>query len=400
MTDSRDSLNSPAPEPLPLLDLFNALRAAGFALGLEEYELLLKALQHGFGLPDRVALARLCHILWVKTPDETRRFEVEFARLFGGRALEITRHRTTTSDVLSRPSPRSQPKRDQPSHLHQVAGSELQPPSPANTATSQGPVGTSSHMNIGDEVERSLTMIDLTAPGPAEAESEPDSSHFLMQSDYFPITQRQMKQSWRYFRRPIREGPPVELDIRATIESISRQALLLEPVLRPQRVNKAEVLLLVDQDGSMIPFHGLSHRLVDTAEHGGRLGKTVIAYFHNVPVDYLYQDSFLLEPELLDQVLIRLDSRQAAALIFSDAGAARGSYNRERLHLTATFLSQLRHHILSIAWLNPMPRSRWTGTSAARIAQMVPMFQTSQAGFDHAIDVLRGRQTTLGMGET
>jgi uncharacterized protein with von Willebrand factor type A (vWA) domain len=31
-------------------------------------------------------------------------------------------------------------------------------------------------------------------------------------TDYFPVTRRQMKQSWRYLRRPVREGPLEELD--------------------------------------------------------------------------------------------------------------------------------------------------------------------------------------------
>ena len=52
---------------LPLRELFDKLRQAGFVLGIEEYELLLKALMKGFGLPDEAALKRLCKTLWVKS---------------------------------------------------------------------------------------------------------------------------------------------------------------------------------------------------------------------------------------------------------------------------------------------------------------------------------------------
>ena len=65
------------------------------------------------------------------------------------------------------------------------------------------------------------------------------------------------------------------------------------------RVNKAELLLLIDQDGSMIPFHALSHRLAETALRGGLLGKAGIYYFHNCPIEHLYHDSHLLAAELV-----------------------------------------------------------------------------------------------------
>jgi uncharacterized protein len=40
-----------------------------------------------------------------------------------------------------------------------------------------------------------------------------------------------MKQSWRYLRRPMREGPPVELDVEATLNQIWLQGILLSLVL-------------------------------------------------------------------------------------------------------------------------------------------------------------------------
>ena len=93
-------------------------------------------------------------------------------------------------------------------------------------------------------------------------------SQVITSGDYLPVTRRQMKQSWRHLRRMVREGPPTELDMDATVQDIGRRGVLLAPILRARRVNRAEVLLLVDQDGSMVPFHGLSQRLVETALQG------------------------------------------------------------------------------------------------------------------------------------
>ncbi|MEO1377107.1 MAG: WD40 repeat domain-containing protein, partial [Cyanobacteria bacterium J06635_10] len=65
---------------LPLLELFNRLREAGLPLGVDEYKLVLRALQAGFGIEDKVALANLCCTLWVKTSEEKLLFDYHFER--------------------------------------------------------------------------------------------------------------------------------------------------------------------------------------------------------------------------------------------------------------------------------------------------------------------------------
>jgi uncharacterized protein with von Willebrand factor type A (vWA) domain len=222
--------------------------------------------------------------------------------------------------------------------------------------------------------------------------SDTPLSSFTESSEYFPVTSRQMKQSWRYLRRFIRQGPPIELDVEATVQQMSRQGMLLHPVLKPRRVNRNELLLLVDQDGSMAPFHSLSERLAETAIQGGRLGKASIFYFHNCPIQHLYQDPYHQIAEPIGEILAKLHPEYAGILIFSDAGAARGAFSRERLDLTAEFLDQLRQKFRHIAWLNPLPRDHWTGT-AEEISKIVPMFELSRQGLNQAIDVLRGKPT-------
>ena len=218
-------------------------------------------------------------------------------------------------------------------------------------------------------------------------------SHFTQTNEYFPVTGRQMKQSWRSLRRLIREGPLIQLDVEATVNQISRKGMLVHPVLQPRRVNRNELLLLVDQDGSMAPFHSLSERLANTAIQGGRLGKAGIYYFHNCPREYIYQDPYHQVAKPISEVLSQLHPEYTGVLIFSDAGAARGTFNRQRLDLTAEFLAQLRQQLRYVAWLNPIPRERWQGT-AGEIAKLVPMFELNHQGLNQAIDVLRGKPTT------
>jgi hypothetical protein len=363
-------------EELPLLDLFTRLREAGLPLGVGEYQLLLRALQGGFGVADEAALKRLCQALWVKSAEDNRLFEYHFKRVMAQSAINKSvstsqQHQSTdfSKDLL-------------PKQSETKAGSD----SSSTGSSSATTVSTPSPefvMETDDEVQVAQAV------KAADIDEEITDRNFLLTSDYFPVTRRQMKQSWRYLRRPVREGIPIELDIEATVNQIGQQGILLEPVLVPRRVNRTELLLLIDQDGSMVPFHALSHRLAETAVRGGRLGKAGIYYFHNCPMDYLYHDSYHQEAEAIAQMLPRLPER-TVVLIFSDAGAARGGYNEERIELTEKFLTQLRQRIRYIAWLNPIPQKRWFGTTAGEIADLVPMFEMTRRGLQDAIDVLRG----------
>jgi uncharacterized protein len=215
--------------------------------------------------------------------------------------------------------------------------------------------------------------------------------NIFISSEYFPVTQRQMKQIWRYFRRPVRQGLATELDIEATVRQIGRQGIFIEPIFISPRVNRASVIILIDQDGSMVPFHSLSMRLAETAIRGGRLGKASVYYFHNCPKEYLYEDTYHQNAIPINDIFHADFEKQTTVLIFSDAGASRGGYSWERYQLTQHFLKKLQQRVQYIAWLNPMPKKRWLDTTAGEIANLIPMFEISIRGLQNAIGVLRGR---------
>ena len=77
--------------------------------------------------------------------------------------------------------------------------------------------------------------------------------------------------------------------------------------------------------------------------------------------------------------------------VVSDGGAARGYRRLERIRATTGFLLKLRRATNLIAWLNPMPRDRWEGSSADIMANIIPMFQMDDDGLSNAIDVVRGQ---------
>ena len=360
-------------DELPLIELFSQLREAGFPLGIGEYKLLLEALQKGFGTSDRTSLYRLCKTLWVKSAEDKRLFDYHFE-------LIVKESQEAIPAIPEKPA----------NSAPETEDSDIIETAPILTEETSRPIISAPPPElvkaIEDEVQAAKAVMQATNKYEAISDRQ-----FILTSEYFPVTRRQMKQSWRYLRRPVREGPPVELDVEATVNQIGRQGILLSPVLVPRRVNRSQLLLLIDRDGSMVPFHDLSHRLAETAVRGGRLGNAGIYYFQNCPVEYLYHDPYQLEGEKIDRLLANLRPEKSAMLIFSDAGAARGGYSEERVELTAAFLQQIKTKVRYVAWLNPMPESRWEGTTAGKVARLVPMFEMARRGLQDAIGLLRGK---------
>jgi len=369
-------VNMEAPqEELPLLDLFTRLREAGLPLGINEYHIFLRALREGFGTTDQEALAELCRTLWVKSQDEEHLFNYHFQQVIA---------KSSSTVPVSSPAT-TLPEKPVVSDSTTIDSDTAPTPEPVKTTSDSVPIS-SELMQVEDEIQVA-EAVQITT----QRDEDITVNRFTQSDEYFPVTRRQMKQSWRHLRRFVREGLSTELDVEATIDRVVQQGVLLEPVLLPRRINRTELLLLIDQKGSMVPFHALSQRLAETAQRGGRLGEAGIYYFHNCPTRYLYQDPTRQKAEAVTDVLAQLRPERSAVLIFSDAGAARGGFSIERLELTQKFLDQLKQRVRYVAWLNPMAKERWFGTTAGEVARLVPMFEFSRQGLDGAIDVLRGR---------
>ncbi|MBW4523321.1 MAG: hypothetical protein KME16_27090 [Scytolyngbya sp. HA4215-MV1] len=398
-------------DDLPLLELFNRLRAIGLPLGLRDYESVLQALRGGYGLPNRSALARLCQTLWVRTPAEQQVFNYYFERLMGEETHFPINRAEDTSTFPPDPTPSSTPKPSSSPTLFPSANpisssppySTHKPPlnhpeyrhqsqskSVSSELTASTRLASELLRETGDTVQVAQVVQQITNP---DGQKLRHDSRFA--GDYFPVTQRQMKQSWRYLRRMVRTGLATELDIKGTVHHIAHNGMFLEPMFVARRTNQTELILLLDRDGSMVPFHSLSDLLAETAFRGGRLSQTGIYYFHNCPLGYLYRDPMHQEAIPVEKMLSRIRRNHTTVLFFSDAGAARSGLNLERIECTVAFLKQLRRHIRYLAWLNPVPQSRWSMTTAGGIARHVPMFEVTRPGLSRTIDALRGRHQLL-----
>jgi uncharacterized protein with von Willebrand factor type A (vWA) domain len=343
-----------------LLDLFHRLRRAGADLGIGELLAAYRAVDERWGGGDSEALRQLGRLLWCKSLQEAADFEEIFDVAMAARALlraETPLPEVDKEPVASPPTPEQTPTEPPPS---------APPTEPPRNGTE-------------------LTALPLRTPPQPQL---PEAGEELRA--YWPVSRRSMIYTWRYLRRPVKDGPRNVLNLAATVEQTARRGLFLEPVYERLETNRAHLVLLLDQGGSMVPFHRFTRDLSETACEEGPIGQVDVAYFRNVPTGSLYRDPHLTEPLALDDALAGC-SPDSSILLVGDAGAARGYRNLQRVRASTKLLVDLKRMTTLIAWLNPMPRHRWSGTSAELIAHLVPMFQMDPDGFSNAVDVLRGQ---------
>lgn len=341
---------------------FKHLRKSGFNLGVSEYIAALDAVRGEMGSQNIDELKLVLKLLWCHSPEE----QSYFASLWEEIAAiappplpqkSIPPKKNTEEPPPPQPKPSTEPPPDRPPDI---------PPPPPDDSPNLAPL----------PVKSPYIPVDLQNPPHLQA--------------YLPVSRRVMAYTWRYLRRPLPDGPLDVLDIDATVEQAACQGFFLAPVYRRREVNHASLLLFIDRDGSMTPFHRFTRDLVETVEQDSKIAQIQIYYFHNVPVVAVYQDAHLTKPVSIEEALANCD-RDTSVLIVSDAGAARGYHRMERIRATIQFLVQLKQRTNLICWLNPMPKERWENTSAEAIAYLVSMQQMDKDGFRNAIDIVRGQ---------
>jgi uncharacterized protein with von Willebrand factor type A (vWA) domain len=389
--------------PAFLLPVIAQLRRRRIQVGIADVHALRLALRAGFGLASRDALRELCVALWAKSPAEAKVVRAAFANVAVGLLADWATQdlAETTPAAAGHPQPGTGESDEAPAPL---------PDGPGEPGAGEGPAAGTVPLP-GDDL-RALDQISLRT-------LRVDGG--LIGVPQYPLTSREVAQAWRYLRRPVRSGPAVELDIGATVAGWAKRGVATPPVLVPRRRNAARLLMLIDRQGSMAPFHQYVDYVVGAIRDAGRIDDVRAVYFHDVPGSLpdrkalqeapdplgadlddvlglisplqdgtLYDDPGLAAPRPLDEILGTLTAH-TAVLVISDAGAARRQFDLIRLLDTIALLKALRGRGAELAWLNPVARQRWARTTAGQVARHVPMFPFTRLGLDQAVDTLRGR---------
>jgi uncharacterized protein with von Willebrand factor type A (vWA) domain len=354
-----------------VLRLFLRLRSP-LKLGISEYLAARKAAADAEFAADADSLEDTLKLLWCHSLMDYTQFEPEWRSVLA--QVQAQRRR--------RPPFPGRRQTTQAPTQQRVESVSPQPP----------PITTQQITQREQRTEPEMKALPVQAP----TLFMPEEDMATLQA-YYPISRRSLVYNWRYLRRPVADGPKTVLDIAATVRQSTRQGFFLAPVYGRKLRNAARLLLLIDQNGSMTPFHHFTRDLVETASQESRLDPEQVTayYFQNVPAGSMFRDPYLTKPMPLTEALAACDD-STSVLVVSDAGAARGYRMRDRVRGTIRFLQQLKRYTTLLAWLNPMPETRWEGSSAEVIAQSVDMFQMDNEGLSNAIDVVRGQPLKHG----
>lgn len=351
---------------LPLEGLYLHLVRHGFPLAVRDYQDALSALEAGHGLHRRDAVQWLCETLWARTEEE----QIQLARLFRDfppPTAEVVEEATGTRRGTEGDASVDRSKR--PPERRSDADAESGPVPIAEFASPQE-----------------------TGLGLPRAQVPPAALQPFILTPRPAVSLRALIVIWRRFRLPRRSGPRTELYLEATIREQSRRGTLVEPVYVAARANQARLLVLFDASPSMAPWRSLGRTITDSLKRS-QLGHTALYYFNNDPTEALFETDRLVRPTTIEDAQQR--HPDCALLVITDAGAARGRLDRDRVAGTRRFLaSTAGSSWWPIAWVNPLPPRRWAGSSAARIAALpgATMFELSEDGMVRAVDFLRGNR--------
>lgn len=367
----------------PLLDVFLILRDRNLDLGPLEYIDAVNVLIAGH-VSSRDELIWTLQALWGKSLDDQLAIETLLnqalpSRITPDQLAMLTREaqkQTAPSELESKSELQSEPSNS----LRSPAEDRSSPPE----APLQGQA-------VEEHVEFSpLERPTETRPVTAPADDMPVLNFPFDLRGEVPGVRRNMRRSWKYFRRMGRSGAAEVLDVAATVERIQRDGVLVTPVMVPRRRNLSRVLVGVDRGGSMVAFEEWTDTLINAGLQSG-VSSFEQFYFRNAPGEIVFQDPLLCKPVKFDELQSELED--FAVLIVSDAGAARGAFCRQRLRQTQQFLQRITAGYCRLAWLNPVPQTRWHGTTAEFVAMEpnLSMFPMDRRGIDAAMFVLRGR---------
>lgn len=323
-----------------LFDLFQKLRDAGMDLTPEQYELLRQAVNQGYGLGGWQDLKRICRLLWVKP-----------CANYDGKLFDNTFDSYVQQHHAKMPVKPSKPSEPKPieTTLPKQPSSNLPQIPPRRKPSTQQP----------GEIQ--VPVAFQTSPTSTKFQDARDNFR-LIPSD-FPIQLQDVQIAWRLLRRTVQVGLDYELDMEATLYRIEREGIYGDVVMRPVRIRRAELLLLIDDSPAMIPFFPALQPFIQ-AIADARITPAWIYRFTSYPDEYLYDWYRPSQAQPLTELLPKLHRNRTIALILSDAGAATATYSQERIEGISNFLTALLPCIRQLIWLNPLPPPRWEKTSA------------------------------------
>ena len=388
------------------LEFFNVLRLHGLKISLDEWLVLIDALNRGMAENSLMEFYYLCRNVLIKSETEYDKFDQAFAEYFKGieSVDEIPQELRDwlSHDELERlleDMPEWAKEYDLDT-LRKMFRERLQEQTEKHDGGNYwvGTGGTSPFGHGGYNPAGIRVGGEGRHQSAIQIAGERNFRDFRQDNE---LDTRQFQMAFRKLRQFSSrvDAAKTELDIDATIDATCDNAGLLKLVYEKPRKNTVKLLLLMDSDGSMRSYSKLCSQLFQAVNQSTHLKDLKIYYFHNCIYDYLYTDPYIIDGRWIetDWVFRNLGS-DYKVIIVGDAAmssyelTARGgninwyAWNNEP---GIDWLKKFNRFYRKVIWLNPIKESRWTHAWGARTIQMVreifPMFELTLNGLDKGI---------------
>jgi uncharacterized protein with von Willebrand factor type A (vWA) domain len=407
------------PEVLPLFLFFESLRQNDFPLGIGDYEKFLRGLQLFGGLNydnyntflktlrqrsssplttlyPKEQLLHLAKMVWLKPNQSEQLFEDLFEENYFYDLL-LLRKRDKVNEGLEERRETSFESGERQEREAKQSNENESPQMEENIEE---------YLNGDQETDFSTISVRISVSEQKASQDlnvklkpEIEKSKFLFTKNYFPIDKRKVQQNFKLFPAFRFTRSSHEPDVTATIAKTIEKGFFNEVVYKKIKSNSTHLLLLIDSRGSMVAFDHLTktiksalQNVLSSKEDRSNKGFQTL-YFTNALEENFYVNAVQTKGVSLIKTLDSLRSKSACVIIVSDAGAARGGYNRSRVQTTINFLRKIHNCTHKIVWLNPLSIDRWLNTSAEDIANYVAMFEATEKGIRNAVDFLKGNST-------
>ena len=391
------------------LEFFNVLRLHGLKISLDEWLVLIEALNRGMAENSLMEFYYLCRNVLIKSETEYDKFDQAFAEYFKG-IESVDEIPQELRDWLSHDE-LERMLEDMPDWakeydletLRKMFRERLQEQTEKHDGGNYwvGTGGTSPFGHGGYNPAGIRVGGEGRHQSAIQIAGERNFRDFRQDNE---LDTRQFQMAFRKLRQFSSrvDAAKTELDIDATIDATCDNAGLLKLVYEKPRKNTVKLLLLMDSDGSMRSYSKLCSQLFQAVNQSTHLKDLKIYYFHNCIYDYLYTDPYIIDGRWIetDWVFRNLGS-DYKVIIVGDAAmssyelTARGgninwyAWNNEP---GLDWLKKFNRFYHKVIWLNPIKESRWTHAWGARTIQMVreifPMFELTLNGLDKGIHKL------------
>ena len=392
------------------LEFFYLLRARGLDVSINEWMTLVEALDKGLAKASLTGFYHLCRSILIKTESDYDKFDQVFAEYFKGvetpedlpeefwkwleegdieRALDDLGDKELFAKELDELLRMFEERIKEQKERHDGGNYWI---GTGGTST----MGRGGYNPAGIRVGgRSRHKTALQVAGERNFKDFREDAILDIRS--FQMAFRKLRQ---YSSRV--DGQERVLDVDKTVDETCDNGGLLSLAYEKPRKNTVKVLLLIDSEGSMLPYSRLCNRLFQAVSRSNHFKDLKIYYFHNAIYDQLYTTPHCKMRDSVETTWVfnRLDSdykvifvgdaAMAPSELYRPGGnAIIGLFNRETgMEWFQKFKKRFKRQI----WLNPIEKKSWEWTYGAQtihdIGQVFPMFELTLDGLEKGIKKL------------